>query len=592
MNRGWRLAPRDRALLVLPSTTPIPTYSITTALPPLLHRHHTMASSPDQSTGSSGSLSEPSSRKLYSVAHPVPLPGSKPGLDSYTIAIPPATARPRPVCKPFVTRPPNHTREHFRDLDCPFTFHRLFTVVWILGASAAIFFVQNAIWPATFAGLVRPDLTISPVWSWIGALWLIALPSAVLSVLGNLLFRYGRKLDSVPAMKHNVVFRIVSRGTNAECLLETIAVVRSEMEKNPLFPYLIEVVTDGGVFHAPDEDDILQVVVPMDYTTLNNTLYKARALHFAVENTCVPFNTWVVHLDEETRPTSSGIKGIARMVAESEASGKVRRLGQGGMLYHRSWRTFPFLTLCDMRRTGDDMGHFHLQHRLGVTLFGLHGSFIVCRQDTEAEIGFDLGVQGSITEDAWWILLAMQRGIRTCWVDGYLDEQSTQSLMDFLKQRRRWYVGLWKVSWHCPAPLRYRLFVIFNTVSWLIVPVLLPFIVVYMAFMCVHEIPVPFFLRILTNFVICTTALVYFNGLVANMREHGTRWWQGILWTLAMLLCMPLCYLLEAVSVVMACFYPFSKNAKGFHVVQKSASTDIDFDASAAKSSSEDEDTI
>lgn len=541
-------------------------------------------------------------RQLISVAHPPQLPAPSPTRrpNAYVVPVPPppvqqATA---PRCKPFVRPPPNSTKEPFRDISFlgPITLHRIFTAFWLVASGAALFFIQHAIWPASFSGLLNPNLSLSPVWSWIGCLWLLAFPAAALSVLGNLLFRYGKYLDDVQPIQHNVVFRIVSRGTNAECLLETMRLVRKQMEANPLFPYLIEVVTDGGVFHAPDDDDVMQVCVPQTYESPNGTLYKARALHYSVINTAVPPDTWVVHLDEETRPMSSGIKGIARMIARAEATGDVRRIGQGAMLYHRSWRTFPFLTLADMRRTGDDMGHFHLQHRIGFTIFGLHGSYIVCRQDVEADIGFDLGVQGSITEDAWWVLLAMERGIRTVWVDGYLDEQSTQSVMDFLKQRRRWYVGLWKVSWHCPAKLHYRIFVIINTVTWIIIPILLPFIIVYMTFLSIHEIPVPFFLRILTNFIISASVLVYLNGLVANMREHGTKWWQGILWLFAMCFAIPVCYLLEATSVLMAFFYPFSQNAKGFHVVQKSASTELttaasslDSDSENAKNTSEDD---
>ncbi len=522
-----------------------------------------------------------SSRKLISVLHPVQLPviprsALSKNAGSYVVPIaPPPAALPKPECKPFVRLPEASTKEIFRDITFlgPITLHRIFTLLWIVGSGAALFFVQHWIWPASFSGLVRPDLTQSPVWSWIGVIWLVALPAALASLAGNLLFRYPRGLDEEKPISHNVVFRIVSRGTNAECLFETMQACREAMAADSLFPYLIEVVTDAGVFHAPDEKDLIHLKVPLEYVTPNGTLYKARALHYAAEYSPVPGDTWVVHLDEETRPTSSGIKGIARMIRESEESGKPHRIGQGPMLYHRSWGTFPFLTLADMRRTGDDMGHFHLQHRIGFTLFGMHGSYIVCRQDLEQDLGFDLGVDGSITEDAWWALLAMEKGYRTCWVDGYLDEQSTQSVMDFLKQRRRWYVGLWKVSVHCPVSLKYRFFVTFTTVSWIIIPVLLPFIVIYMSFLCVHQYPVPFFLRILTNFIISTTMLVYLNGIVANMREHKTPWWRGAGWLLLLMILLPFFYLLEALSVLMAFFYPFSSNAKGFHVVQKSAST-------------------
>ena len=517
------------------------------------------------------------SRELISVIHPIQVPEPPPSVFKL----------PKPPCKPFVRLPPAHTTEPFRDIPGPFTLHRLFTILWLVGSGAGFFFLQQWLWPGSFENLLFPDLSRSPTWSWIGLIWLFGLPSAVASVIGNLMWYYDTTLDKVKPIDYNVVFRIVSRGTNADCLLETMDEVRKAMQADSLFPYLIEVVTDGGVFQAPDLEDVIGLCVPKDYETPNGTLYKARALHYACEYSVVPSDAWIVHLDEETRPMSSAIKGIARMIARTEESGNVRKVGQGAMLYHRSWRTYPFLTLCDMRRTGDDMGHFHLQHRIGFTIFGLHGSYIVCRQDVEQSIGFDLGLQGSITEDAWWILLAMEQGIRTTWVDGYMDEQSTQSIMDFLKQRRRWYVGLFKVSFWCPAKLRYRIFVLFNTLSWIAIPIFLPFIVVYMSVLSAYRFPVPFFLRILTNFIISAVVLVYFNGLVANFREHGTKWWKGVLWTLAMIVCLPACYFLEVLSVFMTFFFPFSTNAKGFHVVVKSATTGTNTGDNTASQSSD-----
>ncbi|KAI0566388.1 Glycosyltransferase 2 [Gracilaria domingensis] len=353
--------------------------------------------------------------------------------------------------------------------------------------------------------------------------------------------------------------------------METIRRCQYEMSRNPMFPYLIEVVTDSGVFEAPFEPDILQLKVPATYETRNKTKFKARALHYACEYSAVPPTTWVVHLDEETQPSSSGVKGIAAFVAECERTNDLTRIGQGCITYHRAFEKYPFLTLADMRRTGDDLSHFYLQHRLGFTLFGLHGAFIVCRQDKEAAIGFDLGPAGSITEDSWWVLLALQEGYRTGWVDGFLEEQSTQSVMDFLKQRRRWYHGLAKVVTRCPVDLKYRFPLGFNVILWWVGPILIPAQLAHIAAMWMFSVPLPMVIRIWMTFSASLSSLMYVSGLTCNMMEHRTKWWKVPMLLFAMVMLQPFCQLLEIISVLMAFFSGWTKEANGFHVVQKSA---------------------
>ncbi len=203
--------------------------------------------------------------------------------------------------------------------------------------------------------------------------------------------------------------------------------------------------------------DVRVITVPEDYRTPNGSRFKARALHYALQNSPISDHTWIVHLDEETQPTSSGIKGICKFIRKAESTGRLK-IGQGSLLYHREWERHPFLTLADIGRTGDDFARFHFQNRLGITLFGLHGSYIVVRNDIEkATGGFDFGPHGDITEDAFWAMKAMQLGIRCAWVEGYLEEQSCMSFSDFLRQRRRWFQGLVKVALHAPVAIRWRL---------------------------------------------------------------------------------------------------------------------------------------
>ncbi len=334
------------------------------------------------------------------------------------------------------------------------------------------------------------------------------------------------------------------------------------MTKLPLFKYVIEVVTDTkNIKFLPPNYDIRYITVPSDYRTSNNTLYKARALHYATLNSTLPDDAWIVHLDEETQPTPSGIKGIAAMISEEEKSGELR-IGQGAILYHRKWQKHPFLTLADNVRTGDDFARFHLQHRIGITIFGLHGSYIVVRNDIEKAIGFDLGPKGSITEDAFWALMAMERGHRCRWVEGYLEEQSTQSVEDFVKQRRRWYQGLAKVAIHAPVDIKWRISLGINTLLWTVAPFAIMYTVVHL-FYGVEINPV---IRFLANFSFATFGTLYLIGLKANLDEYGvTNIFTRIKWYLAQIIFLPAFSFMEGVGVLMAVFKP----SPGFHVVKK-----------------------
>jgi len=250
------------------------------------------------------------------------------------------------------------------------------------------------------------------------------------------------------------------------------------------------------------------------------------------------------------------------MIREEEESGALR-IGQGAVLYHRQWWKHPIMTLADNVRTGDDFGRFYLGHRSGITFFGLHGSYIVVRNDVEKSIGFDFGPQGSITEDAFWALVAMARGYRCRWVDGYLEEQSTQSIGDFVRQRRRWYQGLLKVVRYAPVKLRWRLPLGLMTFCWTVTP----FAMLYTFGHFFYGLSHPWWLTFLANFSFVAFLLLYFIGLGANMAEyrHQQPWFERAGWFSTQVLLLPFFSLIEALGVTYALLRPHP----GFHIVKK-----------------------
>ncbi len=436
--------------------------------------------------------------------------------------------------------------------------HRLRVMAYMATGMLILYIVESLVWPVS----QEPHTLFEGIWSWLALLWCGAVIPGTLGLAGMLSFRHPKNLDDTKPIDTLVSWRIVSRGTNKEALTETIRRCQTEMAKTPLFPYIIEVVTDTeDISVLPPNRDVRYISVPRDYHTAKGSLYKARALQYAVEHSQLPDNAWIVHLDEETQPTASGIKGICKMIREEEASGALR-IGQGPILYHRKWQQHPFLTLADNVRTGDDFARFHFQHKLGVTIFGLHGSYIVVRNDIEKSVGFDFGPNGSITEDAFWALVSMQRGYRCRWVDGYLEEQSTQSVGDFVRQRRRWFQGLAKVSIHAPVKAIWRFSLGLNTILWAMAPFASLYTFLHLFFGISHV----WWIRFLANYSFASFSTLYLVGLEANLDEHGIkRLRERVGWFIKQIVLLPVFNLMEGSGVLAAIFLP----AAGFHVVKK-----------------------
>ncbi|WAR24957.1 BRE3-like protein [Mya arenaria] len=190
------------------------------------------------------------------------------------------------------------------------------------------------------------------------------------------------------------------------------------------------------------EKYIHETVVPKDYVTKHGTRFKARALNYCLENHVnhLAVNDWIVHLDKETILTKESIEGVVHFVTEGAAD-----IGQGPIIYAsghvvQNWVT----TLADCIRLALDYSLFRFQFSyLHKPIFGFKGSYIVFRNKVEMDVGLDLGPKGSIAEDCcvFFALKAMERGYTFDFITGQMRENSTFTLVDFIKQRRRWFVG-------------------------------------------------------------------------------------------------------------------------------------------------------
>lgn len=405
---------------------------------------------------------------------------------------------------------------------------------------------------------------------WAGWAWTASLPTVLVSILAMCISTDPPTEPPPVDPSVAVAFRIVSRGRNLEALTGTVDAVRRIMHETPLFRHRIEVVTDEAVA-LPAYRDLHVMVVPADYATPHRSRWKARALCFAVEHSRNDDRDYIVHLDEESWPSTSAVVGIADFIARNN-NRFLPPIGQGMILYYRHFtgrRIMPkLLTLADMLRTGDDIGRFRFQFRMGKAPMGIHGSFIVIRTDVERRIGLDVGADGSLTEDAWFAMAAQAAGVEFGWVNGYLVEQAPEHVVDFVKQRRRWWNGLFRVALFAPSKAWAR-------------TTLFGFLVLWGAAMVGSMYTVlNLFLGLATHPVASWTGTVcfawyltmYLAGLRLNIaawrQDTGddVGWWDRVGLYAALIVLMPVFGLLEAVAVM----YGMARPERGFTVITKS----------------------
>jgi hypothetical protein len=279
-------------------------------------------------------------------------------------------------------------------------------------------------------------------------LYLLSLPYVALGIWGLL-----TRTPPLPADPQRTLGRLiiclVTKGTNPEVVLRTYRRLL------PLCGPQVElcVVTDNPV-------PIPHLLVPATFRA-RCARYKARALEYFRQQQRFGPGDWVLHLDEESVLDARGLRACEEYCRRSPYL-----YGQGPIFYnnHEFWR-YPVETAADCIRAADDVGKFHLQlARLRWPIFGLHGSFLLVKGSLEDEITWDL--QGSLVEDYAFAVECMRRGLGVGEVAGIVREQSTRTLADFLRQRRRWLVGmrglsrmspwarLWAVLWSASPLVR------------------------------------------------------------------------------------------------------------------------------------------
>ncbi len=297
------------------------------------------------------------------------------------------------------------------------------------------------------------------------------------------------------------------------------------------------------------------MTVPEDYSTTNNAKYKARALHYAVEqrekngeNTA---DIWVYHLDDESMITKQGLLSILDHIDNNQepiAEGLItypNKIDVGSKIvkYLDAVRPTFCYTCCAMLKSKGKPDW-------------LHGSNLLLRADIEKDIGWDF--PNTCAEDSLFGYVAYKKyGGIFGWHGGVLEEQSPFTFSDFIKQRQRWIKGnlenLSRLGIWDKAKATYRM------TSWFLGAVsfftLIPSLIIKQSY--------PGYL---TPFFILDTVIlfgVYQIGLEMNFSKVSKK--QRIREHLAVLVLSPILWFLEAIPMALY----FFRKAPKFYVIKK-----------------------
>ncbi|TPX43994.1 hypothetical protein SeLEV6574_g04776 [Synchytrium endobioticum] len=279
------------------------------------------------------------------------------------------------------------------------------------------------------------DTELWNVSCWWKLAWLFPMPYTLVCLFGLALpFRTTKFINREGEVKarrlDNLYILTVTKGDNREAVYRSWNAHRHLERLHPCVR--VHVLTDEPYYF----ENINCYTCPRSFIA-PNALYKARALEWYRQTMRYTEHDWVLHLDEESVVDDETIRRILDFIWYEPQYW----WGQGPIFYNQwgYWSNWIF-TVADALRVGDDLSRFQLQytyfHR---PIFGAHGSFLLTNGLVENAITWDLG---SLTEDYQFAVKAWERGFLCGKVSGIVREQSPQRLVDFLKQRRRWYVGI------------------------------------------------------------------------------------------------------------------------------------------------------
>lgn len=383
-----------------------------------------------------------------------------------------------------------------------------------------------------------------------------------------------------------ICVRMVTRGLYPRLVRRNVKKHLDTMKVVGVENFIVEVVTDNSVNLAHffvDSRHVREIVVPTTYTCKSGARNKARALQYCLEDGINTLNDddYVIHLDEETVLTEDAVRGILNFVSVNKHA-----IGQGVITYG----TQPSLafsscfvtlqnrlcTVADSMRVADDMGKHKTAFKLlNKPLFGMKGSFVITKFEAERKVTWEFGPEGSVCEDAWFALVAMEAGYTIDFVEGDMLERSPFTLSDFMKQRKRWMQGIYMVVFSNPSlKFKTKMCLMSAMLAWLCLPFCTSTILVQAFF----PFNIPLYLDYLQTWLGASATYLYLIGYIRQFPIHRSSWLRIIFILPEILIASTVSVVLENIAVITMWF----GNWYDFYIVQKEVESDSDVETDSA----------
>jgi hypothetical protein len=389
---------------------------------------------------------------------------------------------------------------------------------------------------------------------WYKMCWLFALPYTISSFIGLALFRTNPLNPAINTKDITLYILSVTKGTNSSTIIRALndmSYIKDDLKINGVTVkhYL---VLDEPCDPIYFDHGIKIVCVPQTFNT-RNAKYKARALEYFRKYIKLENKDWILHLDEESVLLKNDLYHCIDFILEG-----TYKWGQGVILYN-SYEYFKntLLTVLDAIRVGDDLARFTLQYSiLHKPVFGAHGSFLLVNGEVENTITWDDKYSKSLIEDFAFAMRCSDLGYKCGQVTGIVREVSPQSLSDFVKQRRRWFCGIWEL----PAFYARSL-----AILWSLSPITILVSIFHIPYNYFYPFSTPFWLDVLSSFSFVVCIYIYLIGIYVQDLDLKLPFYKRVYHLIIGGMLIPICACIESYAILYSLLYP----AKTFDVIKK-----------------------